>query len=365
MQIELSASLVDLLSDPRSALLAIFASSAIAFLLGLRVARRPERVDLLDPLMAPIRESLDRVDAKLSEVEKERELQKAVLAEQLDWMASSHRRIESGTRDLVAALRSPSVRGRWGELQLRRTVEIAGMLPRCDFREQASLDEGRLRPDVIVHLAGGRTVVIDAKTPLEAYLTALEAESERDQRDLQARHAKQVRDHVTRLGAKRYWSALDATPEFVVLFLPGEAFFRAALEQDPELLEFAARQQVVLASPATLIGLLRAIAYGWQQAEVAENAAEISRLGRELHDRVANVCACFDRLGRRLGGAVAAYDQAMRALDQRVLVSARRLRELGVGGDDLASPEPLEAPPASRASPASGQGSQRGDRGLR
>lgn len=343
MQIDIPASLslVGLLSDPRSALLGIFASLAIGFALGLLFARDVRTSSSrLDPLMEPLRDSLAQVDAKLAEVEKERELQQAVLAEQLDWMASSHQRIEASTRDLVAALRSPSVRGRWGELQLRRTVEIAGMLARCDFSEQESLEQGRLRPDVVVHLAGGRSLVIDAKTPLESYLTALEAESDADQRDLVARHAKHVRDHVTKLGAKRYWSALDATPEFVVLFLPGESFFRAALEGDPELLEFASRHRVVLASPATLIGLLRAVAYGWQHQEVTENAAEISRLGRELHDRVSMVNDHFARLGQRLRGAAEAYDQAMSALDRRVLVSARRMSELGVGDASL------EAPPA-------------------
>jgi DNA recombination protein RmuC len=239
------------------------------------------------------------------------------------------------------------VRGRWGELQLRRAVELAGLVDRCDFSEQHPLshDGAALRPDLVVHLAGRRSVVVDSKVPLDAFLDAAEADDPDEHAHHLDRHARQLRQHVDALGAKRYWRALDQTPEFVVLFLPAEAFLSAALETDRSLLEYAAQRQVVLATPTTLIALLKTVAQGWSHEALADQAREIHRLGRELHERLASLGAHFDKLGRSLGSAVTSYNQAVGALEGRVLVSARRFTDLGIGGDALEAPGQVEATP--------------------
>jgi DNA recombination protein RmuC len=245
------------------------------------------------------------------------------------------------TRSLSTALRKPQVRGRWGEMHLRRTVELAGLVDRCDFDEQVRLDEGAQRPDLVVNLVGGRRVVVDAKVPLDAYLDATSTD-EAEARDAHlVRHARQLRTHVDALASKAYWRALPETPEFVVLFVPAESFLAAALETDPTLLEHAADRRVVLATPTTLIALLRTVAHGWSHEALAEQARDIHRLGRDLHTRLATLSGHLDRVGRSLNSAVGSYNQAMGSLESRVLVSARRFTELSVTDDDLPAPRPV------------------------
>jgi DNA recombination protein RmuC len=293
------------------------------------LARREAAVD---SLVRPLRESLSRVDEKLQRVEAERQGHYESLTKHLELVATSHRELERQTHQLTQALRTPNVRGRWGELQLRRVVELAGMLDHCDFREQVTLEDaaGRSRPDLVVHLPGGRQVVIDAKAPLQAYLEASEATDEDVRRGLLGDHARHVRRHLDALGARSYWSQLEASPEFVVLFLPGEPFFAAALSHDPELIERGVDRRVLIAGPTTLIALLRAISYGWQQERMAENATAVSKLGRELFERIRTLNERFGSLGRKLDGAVEAYNAAVGSFESRVQVSARRMAELGV-----------------------------------
>ena len=300
-------------------------------------------------LVAPVKTSLEKFELQIQGIEKSRIDAYATLTEQVRAMGEAQGALRLETGNLVKALRAPQTRGRWGELQLKRVVEMAGMLDHCDFFEQESTntEDGRLRPDMIIKLPGGKNIVVDAKAPLAAYLEALEASDEEEKKRKLADHARQVRDHLKKLGQKAYWEQFQPSPDFVVLFLPGEMFYSAALEADPSLIEAGVDARVILATPTTLIALLRAVAYGWTQQALTENAERIRQLGRELYERIATVTEHWSRVGKNLGEAVGAYNKSVASMETRVLVSARKFRELKVASEDkeIGDLSPVEALP--------------------
>lgn len=289
------------------------------------------RQEAIDHLLKPLCQSLDRVDERINEIERARIGAYSGLCEQIKGLAGLHSELRSETANLVKALRQPHVRGRWGEMQLRRVVEMAGMAEHCDFSCQVSIqaEEGVRRPDMVVKLPNEQHIVIDAKTPIQAYLDAVESADEVQRSAKLAQHSKQVKTHISQLGAKSYWDQFQTTPEFVILFIPGETFFSAALEQDPSLIEYGAEQKVMIATPTTLIALLRAVAYGWRQEALTKNMLKIGELGKQLHERLSTLVEHFNEIGKNLERAGAAYNQTVSCMESRVLVTARRFHELG------------------------------------
>jgi DNA recombination protein RmuC len=301
-----------------------------------------QRTQAIEQLLTPLRDQLGRYEQGLRLLELERQKAYTGLSEQVRALTQSQDKLQSETRNLVTALRSPATRGRWGEMQLRRVVEMAGMVEHCDFEEQVGTEgaDGRLRPDMVVTLPGARHVVVDAKVPLQAFLDANDATDEADRKAHLVVHARHLRAHVDSLSKKAYWEQFDDSPEFVVAFVPGDALLAAALEHDSSLLEHAVSHRVLLATPTTLIALLRTVAYGWQQEALAENAREVQDMGRELYKRLSTFGEHMARTGRSLSGAVDAYNKAVGSLERNVLPQARRFHELGVvGGADKEMPE--------------------------
>lgn len=313
------------------------------------------RRQAVDALIKPLHEALEKLGAQAQEMEKARTGAYASLTEQVKGLLSLQQDLKSETARLVTALRRPEVRGRWGEMQLRRVVEMAGMQAHCDFYEQASgeADGRRQRPDMLVRLPAGKHVVLDAKAPVAAFLEAVEAEGEAQRRHHLARFARHVREHIQTLGAKAYWDQFQPAPEFVVLFLPGEAFFSAALEQDPSLIEYAGEHKVILATPTTLIALLKAVYYGWRQESLAENARAISELGAQLYERLVKLAEHWNAVGRGLAQATEAYNKATGSLETRVLVTARRFEALHAApaGREIPTPTPVEQQPRRLQAP--------------
>jgi len=314
-----------------------------------------KREEAISGLVSPLSESLKQFDEHVRELEKNREGAYSGIEEHFKNLASAQQQLQRETGNLVTALRKPEVRGRWGEMTMRRVVELAGMSEHCDFTEQVSVqsDEGLIRPDMVVHLPSDREVVVDAKVSSVAYLDALSAETEEERKGLLADHARQIRAHMNGLAGKAYWQQFDKAPEFVVMFIPGESFFAAAAHHDHQLIEDGMEKRVVLATPTTLIALLRAVAYGWRQERIAESAQIISDLGKELHNRMRVLVDHISGIGKGLEKANLSYNSAVASMEARVLPSARRFKELGIAsGEDIKIIEPIETAPRPLNAPA-------------
>lgn len=305
------------------------------------------RADDVDRLVRPVTDALTRVERQLSDTERQRAQAYGELREQVRSMGQTSDLLRTETSSLVTALRAPHVRGRWGELQLRRVVEVAGLVEHCDFTEQMTLnsDDRVSRPDLVVHLAGGKHVVVDSKVPFAAYLEAMNAVDEVAGRSRMAAHSKHLRDHIDQLASKAYWQQLAPAPEFVILFIPAEPFLSSALDHDPSLLEYAFERQVVLATPNTLVALLRTISYTWRQDALAANAQQVLTLGKELHQRLGVLGAHMTKLGNALDSTVKSFNQTVSSLETRVLVTARRFTDLRVSEDELTAPAPIDLAP--------------------
>lgn len=345
----LSVAAVMLANMDLTTLLAVALAALVGLLVGIvltwRHLRHDPQADRLAAALdhragdqAVLHEGLERLGDQMRDLEHNRVAWQSQFHEQVGDLRRMGEGLQHETRQLSTALRRPQVRGRWGEMHLRRAVEAAGLVDRCDFSEQVRLDDGAQRPDLVVHLAGGRSVVVDAKVPLEAFLDLTGSSEESERAEHLHRHARQLRTHIDTLASKAYWRALDNSPEFVVLFVPVESCLSAALESDPSLIEHAASRQVVLATPTTLIALLRTVAHGWSQEALTDQAQEILRIGRELHHRLGRLTGHLDEVGRALNRATERYNQAMGSLEHRVLVSARRFEELTPAGDPLVTP---------------------------
>jgi DNA recombination protein RmuC len=308
------------------------------------------RQQAIDSMVKPLKESLEKVDAKIGALENARKEAYGSLTEQLKGLATTNASLQSETTKLSRSLRSTSTAGRWGEIQLQRVVELAGMVENVDFIQQEAA--GDVRPDLIVRLPGGKFIAVDAKAPMQAYLEALEASDETVRKAKFTEHARAVRGHIDALGAKNYWKSIQPSPEFVVLFIPGEAFYSAALRYEPDLFERGTSVGVILASPATLIALLKAAAYGWKQEALSKNADEIRRLGLELHERVGTLAENLDALGQRLTQTVTAYNSTITSVEGRVLVTGRKLEKLGAGSEKkLTEPRLVEELPKQLSAP--------------
>lgn len=314
-----------------------------------------KRQTAIDEMVKPVKESLGKVDAKLTEIEKTRIEAYTGLTEQVKSLWQTQKDLRGETANLVKALRRPQVRGRWGEIQLRRVVEMAGMLEHCDFFEQQSFDtdSGRLRPDMVIHMPGGRTIAVDSKVPLQAYLEAIEAPDDETRTAKLREHARQVRTHITALGKKSYFDQLDKSPDFVVLFLPGEVFYLAALEHDPGLLEAGINDKVLITAPTSLIALLRTASYGWREEQLAENAQKISELGQDLYKRLATLSKHLKAIGDAIARSVEHYNNAVGSLERSVLPKARQFKELGAGnsGGEIVELQPLDNVPRMLQAP--------------
>lgn len=313
-----------------------------------------KRQEAINGLVKPLGDALRTYEEHIRGLEKSRREAYVGLTEQLKHLSVAQQQLQKETGNLVTALRAPQVRGRWGEMTLRRAVELAGMVEHCDFTEQVTVqsDEGRLRPDMIVHLPAGREIVVDAKVPLVAYLDAVSADTEAEREEGLQRHVQQFRTHLGKLGAKNYWEQFDTAPDIAVMFVPGESFLAAAADRDHRLIEDGIEKKVVIATPTTLVALLRAVAYGWRQEQMAKNARAVSDLGRQLYERMRTLANHLNDMGKGLERANLAYNKAVGSMEARILPAARRFKDLGVGsGNDIAIVEPTETAPKELSAP--------------